>query len=351
MVGAWRSPISVMLLVLGCLIAPMALAGVWFHVNFMDVDGYVATITPVADEPAVQKAVADVLAEQVSGALDSSQTLPGFLPGGLGSIAEPLGAQQLENLTRELTLQVVSSSAFRGFWAAANRKVHPILMEVIRSGGEVDLTADGRVSLDLVDVTRNVTDLLANSGVALPEALTTSDVGLLVSRPLAKAGAALRALDVLYWLLPIVTLAFLLGSVFVASRRLRATMYLGVGLVLAMGAVEAGLAVGRLYYLGVTDDAGIPHDASAAMWRVFTSSLRLWGWAVLLLGVVVALAAAVALLIRRHGGSPQQAGPGYPGYPGGPQYPGGSGYAGLTGPPAGGPPPPGPPPTWPPPSR
>ena len=64
-VGAWRWPMAMMLLVLGCVIAPLALAGVWFHVNIMDVDGYVATITPVADEPAVQKAVADVLADQV----------------------------------------------------------------------------------------------------------------------------------------------------------------------------------------------------------------------------------------------------------------------------------------------
>jgi len=350
-VGAWRSPVAVVLVVLGCLIAPLALAGVWFHANIMDVDGYVATITPVADEPAVQQAVADVLAEQVFRALDGNQILPG-IPGELGSIVGPVGAQQLENLTREMTLQAVSSSAFRGFWAAANRRVHPILMEAIKNEGEVDLSADGSVSLDLVDVTNNVMELLGTSGVALPGAGASGGVPLLDSRPLARAGEVIVALDVLYWLLPLVTLALLLGSVLVAPRRLLATVYLGVGLALAMAALKAGMAVARAYYLGVTDDAGIPHEASAAIWKVFTTSLRLWGWAVLLVGIVVALAALAALLITGRGGPPpQQTVPGYPGapgypggpgapqypgasgYPGGPQYPGGPGYSGPTSPP------------------
>ncbi len=253
-----------------------------------------------------------------------------------------MGAKQLENLTRKLTVQAVSSSAFRGFWAAANRRVHPILMEAIKSKGKVDLTADGLVSLDLVEVTNNVTDLLGTSGIAsrlLPEALTSGDVALLDSRPLARAGAVILALDVLYWLLPMVTLVFLLGSVLVASRRLLATVYLGVGLALSMAALEAGMAVGGVYYLGVTDDAGIPHDASAAVWRVFTSSLRLWGWAVLLVGIVVALAAAGGAPDHRtRWPGPQQSGPGhptYPGYPGAPGYPGGPGYPAQQGYPGG----------------
>jgi hypothetical protein len=330
-VGEWRQPIAAMLLVLGCLIAPLALAGLWLHVNIMDVDGYVATITPVADDPAVQKAVADVLTDQVFGALDVDQILSGSLPPALGFISGSLGAQ-LENLTRKLTEQAVSSGAFRGFWAAANRRVHPILLKAIKSKGKLNLTTDGLVSLDLVEVTRNITDLLTTSGIALPEvlpeALTTGNVVLLDSRPLARAGKVILALDGLYWLLPLVVLAFLLGSVLVASRRLRTAIYVGVGLLLAMAALEAGVAVGRAYYLGATDDAGIPHDASAALWRVVTSSLRLWGWAVLVVGVVVALAAAVVLLItRRDAPRPQQAGPGYAGYPG---YPGSSGYAGPT---------------------
>ena len=347
--GAWRRPIAVALVVVGCLMAPAALAGAYVHLDIMDVEGYVAAITPVADDPAVQKAVANVLAKQVSGALDADQALPGGLPAELDDFTGPLSGQ-LEDLTREMTLQAVSSSEFREFWATANRRVHPVLVDAIRSKGKLEVTTSDLVGLDLAEVTANVTGLLASSGVSLPEqlpkALKSGDVMLLDSHPLATAGAAIVALDRLYPVLQIVTLAFLLLSVLVAPRRLLAAVYLGAGLTLAMVVLEAGLAVGRANYLGATDDVGIPHAASAAIWGAITSSLRLWGWAALVIGVAVAVAAALALLVvGRSAGRPQQSRPvsadylyppgetpylGGPGYPERPPPPGGPGYTRPT---------------------
>ena len=343
--GAWRRPIAVALVVVGCLMAPAALAGAYVHLDIMDVEGYVATVTPVADDPAVQKAVADMVAKQVRGALDADQTLPGGLPDELGDFTEPLSGE-LEGLTREMTLQVVSGSEFSDFWAAANRRAHPILVDVIKSKGKGKVTTSDLVGLDMTEVIGNVTDLLATSGVALPKTLATGDIVLFDSRPLATAAAAILALDRLYPVLPIVTLALLLLSVLVAPRRLLAAVYLGTGLTLAMVVLEAGLAVGRARYLGATDDAGIPHAASAAIWGAITSSLRLWGWAALVTGLAIAVAAALVFLVVGRGASrPQQSRPvsadylyppggtpypGGPGYPGGPPSSGGPGYTGPT---------------------
>jgi len=306
---AWRRPIAVALVVVGCLLAPVALVSAYVHTDIMDLEGYVATITPVGDDPAVQKAVADAVAKQVSGALDTDQALPGPLPAELGDLTGPLSGQ-MEGLTRKLTLQVVSGSAFRGFWAAANRKAHPVIVNIIESKGSV--TASDLVGLDMAEVIGNVTDLLASSGVALPKSLTKGDIVLFDSHELATAGAVILPLNRLFPALPITALALLLLSVLVAPRRLLAAVYLGVGLTLAMVALEAGLAVGRARYLGATDDAHIPHAASAAIWGTLTSSLRLWGWAALVTGLAVALAAAVALLVTGRGGRrPQRTDPAY----------------------------------------
>jgi hypothetical protein len=340
--GSWRQAIAVALLVVGCLMAPVALAGTYVHRVIMDTDGYVAAMTPVADDPAVKKAVADVLAKQVSGALDADQALPGPLSAELGDLTGPL-SDQLVSLTRELTLRAVSSGAFREFWAAANRRVHPILVDAIKSKGKLTVETSDLVGLDLAEVTANVTDLLASSGVALPgelpEALTSGDVMLLDSRPLATTGAALLALDRLYPLLQIVTLVLLLLSPVIALRRLLSAVYAGVGLAVAMAALEAGLAVGGARYLDETDSVGIPHAASAAIWRTVTGSLRLWGWAALVIGVAVAVAAGlVFLVVRRDAGRPPQSRPaaadylylpggappsGGPAYPASPPIPGG----------------------------
>jgi len=281
----------------------------------MNVDGYVDTVAPLADDPALQKAVADALTKQVNGALDVDQMLPGSLPALLGDFTGPLSAQ-LEGLTGKLTREAVSSSAFREFWVNANRKIHPVLVEAIKSKGKVRLTTSDLAGLDLAEVTARVTDLLATSGVSLPEplpqALTTGEVTLLDARPFARAGVLLLALDRLHLVLPLVTIALLLGSVLVDPRPLRGAVYLGAGLALAMVALELGIAAGRLRYLGATDDAGIPHAASAAIWGALTGDLRRWGWAVLVMGIAVAVAAALVLLVvRRSSRGPQPPDPVY----------------------------------------
>lgn len=305
--GAWRSVVAVILVVLGCLLAPAALAGVWLHVDVLDVDGWVDTITPVADEPAVQEAVADLLSEQISGALDSGWTIPG-LPDELNILPGSLTVPGLPDLTHELTLQAVSSSLFRSVWAAANRSAHTFLLDAVENPGDLEQIEAGPVGLDLGDITRNVTDLLAASGVSLPDvlpqSLTSGDVSMFVSRPLAKVASAVRALDLLYWLLPLVTVALLAGSLLVASRRSVILVCLGVGLELTMAALEAGVAWAGSYYLDTADEAGISHEASAALWRVVTSDIRLWGWVLLGVGLVVALAGAVLLLVTWRSAAP-----------------------------------------------
>ena len=333
----WRQPTAVALIIVACIMAPAALAGAYVHTVIMDVDGYVKAVTPIADDPAVQKAVADALSKQVSGALDADLALPDGLPSELGDLGGSMG-DQLGDLTGDLTLQVVSSPEFRDFWQEANRRVHPVLVDVIKSKGKVKVSASDLIGLDLAAVTGDVTDLLGTSGVTLPdvfpEGLTSGDVMLLDSRPLASAGAGILALDRLYPLLPIVTLLLLVVAVAIASRRALAALYIGAGLTLAMLALEVGLAVGRSQYLGATDDAGIPHAASAAIWGAITSSLRLWGLVTLGLGVALVVAAALALRFSGHGGrspgEPRESGQSYADYlylPGQGPAPGGPGAA------------------------
>jgi len=323
---AWRSPLVVALLVVGCLAAPPALAAVYAHTVIMDVDGYVAAVTPVADEPAVRKAVAGVISEQVSGALDAAQTLPGPLPEELDSLADDLAAAPaIDDLTREVTLQAVSSGAFRGLWATANRQTHPVLVDAVESRGGQDADTDP-VGLDLAGVTAMVTDLLETSGVTLPdplpEALTSGRVPLLDSAPLARAGTAILVLDRLYLALPALALVALAGGVLVAADRLRTGAFAGAGLALAMVALAAGLALGRASYLDVTDRSGIPHDASAAIWDVVTGSLRAWTWAVLAAALAVAVASLAVLVAKRRrehrSPRPQQGPPGLAGFTGPP---------------------------------
>ena len=68
--AAWRRPVALVLLVAGCAAAPLALCAAYVHFSIMDADGYVATVAPLASDPAVQEAVADALSKRISTALE-----------------------------------------------------------------------------------------------------------------------------------------------------------------------------------------------------------------------------------------------------------------------------------------
>jgi hypothetical protein len=294
----------VALIVIGCICAPLTLAGLYVHTDLMDVDGYVKTIAPVAGEPAVQNAIADVLAAQITKGLKTAGSSVSPLPEDLGAIAGELGdVLPLEDLTREMTKEALASEAFAGFWAAANRQVHPLLVAAIKSesghGSE-----SNPVGLDLSAVTASITDLLAGAGVALPdplpEALRTGKVPLLDSLPLAQAGRVVLALDRTYLALFIMAVALLAAGVTAARDRLRAGVYVGAGLALAMAGLQIGLWAARARYLDVTANSHIPRAASAAVFDVMTASLRGWAWTVLIAGVAAALACVlIGVVVRR----------------------------------------------------
>jgi hypothetical protein len=299
--SAWRIGASVVLLLFGCLLAPFAIAGLWVHNSLMSTDGFVATVDPLADDPAIQQAVADTITTKVYDALNLGQNLQGTLPGQLGSIAQPL-AEQLKTLTRGFTRQIVSSAVFHTVWRAAARRAHTTIVALIKKTGPLELTQDGLILLDLSDVSAQVTHLLQSSGITLPQSLpssvSTGSVALIHSRALVQARTAIVAVDRFTYPLAGLAGILLVGSVLISTGRLGTLMGVGLGLVLMMGLFEAGLVLARSYYLSTADDAKIPHDASVAVWNIVTRDLRAAGWVVLAAGGgLVAVAGVVAVVL------------------------------------------------------
>src|SRR6476659_7880042 len=57
--GRWRPIVAVILIVLGCVLAPVAVVAGWAQVTLTDTDRFVATYAPLAHDPAVQAYVVD----------------------------------------------------------------------------------------------------------------------------------------------------------------------------------------------------------------------------------------------------------------------------------------------------
>src|SRR3954451_15307203 len=68
--GWWRSVVVVVAVALLAVVAPLSVVATWAHDQVSDTDRYVATVAPLADDPAVQKAVSERITDEIVARID-----------------------------------------------------------------------------------------------------------------------------------------------------------------------------------------------------------------------------------------------------------------------------------------
>src|SRR6478672_8627269 len=66
----WRSVVATLLIVIACILAPVAGVAVWMKNLVTDTDRYVTTVAPLARDPAIQSAVADKITAEIFAHVD-----------------------------------------------------------------------------------------------------------------------------------------------------------------------------------------------------------------------------------------------------------------------------------------
>ena len=66
----WRPVVATLLIVVGCVLAPLSVVAVWTRNQVTNTDRYVATVTPLARDPAIQNAITDQITAQVFSYID-----------------------------------------------------------------------------------------------------------------------------------------------------------------------------------------------------------------------------------------------------------------------------------------
>jgi hypothetical protein len=70
----WRSVVATLLIVIACILAPLAGVAVWTKNLVTDTDRYVATVAPLARDPAIQNAVADKITAVIFANVDCKRS-------------------------------------------------------------------------------------------------------------------------------------------------------------------------------------------------------------------------------------------------------------------------------------
>ncbi len=140
------------LVALSILVFTVTVPAVWGARTVLNTDRYVATVGPLAEDPAVQASIATKLTDQVFLALDVEGTLSEVL-GAIGERATVLAGPlttAVRGFVQDQVLKVVQSDAFQTFWVEANRFVHTQVLAILRGEGDTVSVVEGKVLLNLL---------------------------------------------------------------------------------------------------------------------------------------------------------------------------------------------------------
>ncbi len=246
--GGARTAVGVVLVFLAGVCASFAAAAAWTRTELRDEDTWAATSRAVADDPQLQRDVADALARRVIEVAGVQGTLEGVLPGPLGGLAEPLSGAATDGVSR-VAVELVRTDAFVQAWELAVRDSQEELLAALDGEGRYTAVTSEGVVLDLGSTLGQFRRLLDDRGLTFLDGVDLSAVEVqfvLVDGPgLQHVRDLLRVLDVLVVVLPAVAVGATVVGLLVARRRSMALAAGGLGALAGAGLVYVAAEAGR----------------------------------------------------------------------------------------------------------
>jgi hypothetical protein len=279
---------SVVLAVLGCVLAFAAVIAVWMRALVLDTHAYVRAVGPLIEKPALRDELALRIVDELYGHVDVPGLLREALPARADVLAPTL-AQGIHDTSVELASAALATPAVRRVWEDANRVAHDQVVHVLEGKGTILATARGEVAVDLRPLAEQVRRALDDNGVHVFDSVPASDLDrrfvLFRSVDLARAQRATRTLDELRLWLPVATVAAFAGAIALADQRRRAIGRSALALAATMVILTVAIAIGRSFYLDHVGRA-IPRATAAVPFDGLVRSLRTWVRVVFVLAVL-----------------------------------------------------------------
>ena len=296
--------VATLLIVIGCILAPISVVAVWTKNLVTDTDRYVATVAPLASDPAIQSAIADRITAEIFTKLDvtgitnqavdalAERGLPPLVATQLHALSEPLSSG-VESFVRTEVGKVVASDAFVNAWTTANRAAHQALVAALTGETREGITIENdTVSINLGPIIQEVKQRLIDRGFGLASRIPNVNPSfvLVQSDYIAQARGAFNLLNAIGNWLPVVAGFLLAIGIYVAKGHRRALVGVGLGLAGGMLVLGLALALFRTIYLNELPLGVLTRDAAAAFYDTLVRFLRLGLRTVLVFGLVLALA-------------------------------------------------------------
>jgi hypothetical protein len=296
-----RWTVVAILVVLASLLTIVAVVARYTRSQLLDTDRYVATVAPLSENPAVERAIATQVTNEIFSRLDvedlTQQALAKLTELGAPDVIEGLAvpiSNQVEGFVRQEVNEAVKSPRFDELWLTANRNAHEKVVAVLTGRGTDAVDVEqGQVTVDLGVVVERVKDRLVDRGFGFASRIPEvhSDFVLMQSDELRRSQRVVRRLDRVATVAPFIVLFLAAVAVLVAPSRRRGLLFVALGIAASMVLLALVLVLARNWYLDNGAPKTMTPQEAVGVIATLLAPLRLAMRAVLALALVVAVAA------------------------------------------------------------
>jgi hypothetical protein len=258
------------LLVLSCIGLLSSALTYWMNQTLLNTDRWIQVVGPLAQNPQVVAALSDYTADQAVQVLNVQQRVENVLPERADLLAGPI-TQQVHDFIQRAVVRGMDTPAFQRAWIRVNTALHKQIVAALRGESQYATISNNKLTLDLVPIIGQALHQIQEQGpgliakrVKLPDlsqgqspqqarqelsqALGVNipadfgQVVVLQSDQLAAAQQAVRLLDALVIILPLITLALLAATIWFSVNRRRTFIELGIGVVIVFVALRILIA-------------------------------------------------------------------------------------------------------------
>src|SRR5207342_3255742 len=146
----WRAPVATVLIVVGCLLAPLSVFAVWTANEVSNTDRYVANVEPLIHEPSVQRALTEKITIEITSRLNvkglATQAAGALTQRGLPRVGALLNsfsgqlASAVNGFIHTQVAKIVASPQVANLWVQVNQRVHAQLVKALSGQGNGAVT-------------------------------------------------------------------------------------------------------------------------------------------------------------------------------------------------------------------
>jgi hypothetical protein len=283
------------LLVIGTLIAFLAIFSIWVNRQALNTDNWVHTSDKLLQNDEVKTQLSNYLADQLFTNVDVQAELEKTFPPRLAPLAGP-AAGALHQLAPKVAERALETSRAESLWSTANRGAHETLLKILNDEGSSVSTSGGEVTLDLKSLLSESSGQLGVAGkLASKIPPDAAQLTILKSDQLSAAqdiSKLVRHLPIVLTLLAL--LLYGLAIYLAGPRRRQALRSVGFGFVVAgvLSLILRGIAGNTVIDALAGNESVKP--AVEAVWSIGTALLVTVAVSAITFGILLVIAAWLA---------------------------------------------------------